>query len=417
MTFRVRLGICLMAIPAPFFLICSANAFSSLPNASPNAARALTQPPLFVSNLMDADFAEMMMGGERYEMVPLPDSMIATTLFIGNLCEFIKDEDLDRLFQPVTNLRSVPACVVRKANMNSLHYGFVTFLTVEEKEKALIKFHGYELNGKIIRVECIQDVPGRNRVRVPERMVAYMCGNLKKTSDGRVNTLRRVSRAEVDRMSKGQAPAKKKKSKKNDNSSKPTVPMRLSEQEQEELGRAGRKGFVSLLSTAYRRGRSSSALANVHREWCDAREKPQIVLCKASGGRPLDHVIVDLSPLRVHGLLDDRKDAENVLIGWKEQVVGAAEKAGMDLREDYVEDNTIDLFFNEEILENEVGDSETEVVLTIDPTAWATQPIWTLPAVSMGVFEGERSKAKAMAKELSELWEIPEKVKAATFDH
>lgn len=412
MTLPVRLGISFTAITASIFLIiCSTNAFSALPNASPNAARTLTRPPLSVSNLIDADFAEMMIGGERYEMVPLPDSMIATTLFVGNLCEFIKDEDLDRLFQTVTNLRSVPACVVRKANMNSLHYGFVTFLTVEEKEKALIKFHGYELNGKTIRVECIRDVPGRNRVRVPERMVAYMCGNLKKTSDGRVNTLRRVSRAEVDRMSKGQAPAKKKK---NNNSNKPTVPMRLSEQEQEELGRAGRKGFVSLLSTAYRRGRSSSALANVHREWCDAREKPQIVLCKASGGRPLDHVIIDLSPLRVHGLLDDPKEAENLLVAWKEQVLGAAEKAGMDLREDYVEDNTIDLFFNDE----KEDDTETDfVAITMDSTAWATQPIWTLPAVSIGVFEGERSKAKAMAKELSELWEIPEKVKAATFDH
>lgn len=368
----------------------------------------LTHQPLFVSNLRDADFGEMMMGGERYEMVPLPDSMFDTTLFVGNLCEFIKDEDLDKLFRIVTNLRSVPACVARKANYDSLQYGFVTFPTVEEKEMALIKFHGYELNGRALRVECIRDVPGQNRVRVPERMVAYMCGTLKKTGDGRVNTLRRVSRAEVDRMSKGQAPAKKKK---NNATKKSTVAMRLSDQEQEELGRAGRKGFVSLLSTAYRRGRSTSALANVHREWCDAREKPQIVLCKASGGRPLDHVIVDLSPLRVHGLLDDPKAAEHFLLTWKTQVLLAASNAGMDLRDDYVEDNTVD------ILNDDDDEIETEFVITMDTNAWATQPISRLPSVSLGVFEGERSKAKAMAKELSELWDIPEKPKETAFGH
>ena len=37
--------------------------------------------------------------------------------------------------------------------------------------------------------------------------------------------------------------------------------------------------------------------------------------------------------------------------------------------------------------------------------AWSVDPIWKLPVVSMGVFEGERSNAKAMAKELSVLWE------------
>jgi hypothetical protein len=348
------------------------------------------------------------MGGERYEMVPLPDSMFDTTLFVGNLCEFIKDEDLDELFRIVTNLRSVPACVARKANYESMQYGFVTFPTVEEKEKAFIKFHGYELNGRALRVECIRDVPGQNRVRVPERMVTYMCGTLKKTGDGRVNTLRRVSRAEVDHMSKGQAPAKKKK---NNATKKATVPIRLSDHEQEELGRAGRKGFVSLLSTAYRRGRSTSALANVHREWCDAREKPQIVLCKASGGRPLDHVIVDLSPLRIHGLLDDSKAADDFLLTWKTQVLLAASNAGMDLRDDYVEDNTVDILNDDD--DDEI---ETEFVITMDTNAWATQPISRLPSVSLGVFEGERSKAKAMAKELSELWDIPEKPKEATFD-
>lgn len=83
---------------------------------------------------------EWMVGGERYEMVPLPDSMMETTLYVGNLCEFCQDGDLSLLFQTVSELQSVPACVVRKANMSSLRYGFVTFLTVQEKEVSHILY-------------------------------------------------------------------------------------------------------------------------------------------------------------------------------------------------------------------------------------------------------------------------------------
>ncbi len=35
----------------------------------------------------DADFGEILAGGQRYEMVELPDSMLDTTIFVGNLCE------------------------------------------------------------------------------------------------------------------------------------------------------------------------------------------------------------------------------------------------------------------------------------------------------------------------------------------
>jgi hypothetical protein len=88
---------------------------------------------LGVHKLRDADLMEMMVGGERYDMVPLPDSMVDTTLFVGNLDEFVRDEDLSDFFRSVSALQSVPACVVRRA-MTSLEYGFVTFPTIEEKE-------------------------------------------------------------------------------------------------------------------------------------------------------------------------------------------------------------------------------------------------------------------------------------------
>jgi hypothetical protein len=173
---------------------------------------------------------------------------------VESLRIYREDEDLDRLFRTVSALKSVPACRLRKPELGT---PFSTALLVipptSKKEKALIKFHGYELNGRRLKVECIATP-----------LVSTVCGSAgkdgplhawaksKKTSDGRVNTLRRVSRAEVDRMSKGQGP--KNNSKKG---TKSDIPLRLSETEQAELGRAERKGYVSLLSTAYRRGRKN----------------------------------------------------------------------------------------------------------------------------------------------------------------
>ena len=82
----------------------------------------------------EADILEQMVGGERYEMNELPDSMMDTTVFVGNLNEFVQDDDLSKLFQTVSSLQTVPACVVRKPDMSSLGYGFVSFLSVQEKE-------------------------------------------------------------------------------------------------------------------------------------------------------------------------------------------------------------------------------------------------------------------------------------------
>ena len=229
-------------------------------------------------------------------------------------------------------------------------------------------------------------------------MVAYACGEEKKTRDGRVNQLRRISRDDVERLSRGQPSKKKGYGSRN-------VPHRLNEPERQEMDRASRKGYVTLAGTGYRRGRKGSPLANTHRQWCDARNVPQIVLCKASGGRPLDNVIVDLSPLRINGLFDEPLDADDFLIKWKTEILLAADKAGMELREDYVEDNTETL---DHLDDEQVEEPRKEYTVALNSEAWATQPIWRLPVVSMGVFEGERSKAKAMARELAVLWGIPE---------
>lgn len=344
---------------------------------------------------------------ERYEMVRLPDSLVPTTIFVGNLCEFVTDDMLSTLFQEVSSLLSVPACVARKANANSLKYGFVTFVTAEEKEAAILRFNGYELNGRPMKVEEIIDKPGCNRVRVPEKLVAYTVGAAKKTRDGKKNTLRRVSRDDVERLSRGQ-PAKKR------GYGSRGVPHRLNENERGAFERAARNGFVTLDGTGYRRGRKGSPLANIHRQWCDARAKPQIVLCKASGGRPLDNVIVDFSPLRIGALSPDRKTVDGFLTSWKADVLMAACEAGMTLKTEYEEDNSEQLD-----VDSEEETVETRFVITVDSAvtdAWATEPIWRLPSVSIGVFEGERSKAKAMAKRLAELWEVKDDAAATGRD-
>ncbi|CAJ1933206.1 unnamed protein product [Cylindrotheca closterium] len=440
---------------------------------------------LNVHTVRDADMYEMMMGGERYEMVPLPDSMLQTTLFVGNLNEFVHDDDLSRLFAPVTEWSSIPACVVRKPNMASLKYGFVTFPTEEQKNQALLRFHNAELQGKPLKVEEIRDHPKKGRVRVPEKMVAYVIGGIKNGSKSsrknQVNTMRQVrSQTKLQKKIKRKEKIKNKRNNKTKPFSHPattstmmmdSVPevqvqiqinepppptkkqrrpsqqkaerYKLTSKEQEELQRALRKGYVTLEGTGFRRGRKSSNLACAHRQWCCLQaSKPQIVLCKASGGRPLDCLIVDLSPLRERLLLlllqhnDDDDDGvvlENAVVHhnhnnngfllgeqeeeqeeqenqeeesttsdnellwrlWNGPIIQAAQNAGMELRTDYIQDNTLsDLSAFQDLQDELVG--------------FGNLPISQLPSISMGVFEGERSQAKAMARELANLWEIPQ---------
>jgi hypothetical protein len=289
-----------------------------------------------------------------------------------------------------------------------------------------MRFHGCSWNGKTIKVEPIRDNPSairshpkKGRILVPESLVSYVCGEAKYTKDGKVNTLRRAP----EKTAQPKSPKKKSKSKSQLGSQKRSThsqfPVhKLSEVELGDFYRASRKGFVTLSSTGYRRGRKTCPLANTHRQWCEEREKPQIVLCKASGGRPLDNVIVDLSPLRISPVAgNDPKVADDLLVKWKGQILMAAETAGMIIRQDYVEDNTVTLLpLNEKELECVIiedtdhnGNLNVErVEILVDSASWATKPIFELPVLSMGVFEGERSRAKEMARELAILWDIPE---------
>ncbi len=62
------------------------NDYSSYDNtSSSSSSRSSSSGMNFIER--DADFGEILAGGQRYEMVELPDSMLDTTIFVGNLCE------------------------------------------------------------------------------------------------------------------------------------------------------------------------------------------------------------------------------------------------------------------------------------------------------------------------------------------
>jgi hypothetical protein len=289
-----------------------------------------------------------------------------------------------------------------------------------------LRFHGTTWEGKSIKVEEIRDHPKIARVRVPETMVAYVSGAVKKTRSGRPNSLRRIARAETTTAVNKNKPTNNKPNKKqqrrttpsnNNNAAATTRPrghsLKLTTIEQQEFDRACRKGYVTLESTGFRRGRQTNPLACTHRRWCDEREKPQLVLCKASGGRPLDNVIVDLSPMRMKMKMTDDFSLVKYHMA---QIMTAANNAGMELRSDYKQDNcetlsTLQVDDDQKECDTDVQDvplMEYVVTTVTDADDWATQPIDKLPVLSMGVFEGERSNAKAMARELSQLWGVPD---------
>lgn len=130
----------------PIIMSVCAAAACSLMARSPGRVRAFrTAAPLLsrratatarnaLSLRGDADLGELMVGGERYSLVPMPHSMKATTVFVGNLDEFVHDDDLSELFAMASSLNSVPATVVRKPDTQSMLYGFVSFPTKKEKE-------------------------------------------------------------------------------------------------------------------------------------------------------------------------------------------------------------------------------------------------------------------------------------------
>jgi hypothetical protein len=280
-------------------------------------------------------------------------------------------------------------------------------------------------------VEAIRD--DTTVVRIPEYMVEYVYGPMKKNRNDGGNDhktskssnndndvkVQRISKDDVERLSRGQ-PSKRK------GYGSRSVPHRLNDDERQELDRAARKGYLTLIGGGNRRTRKGSPLKNIHRQWCDARDCPQILLYKAVGGKAIDEVVIDLSPLRLHGLFDTPELVEDFLIRWKAEILSTAYETDMKLLDktsstlntndddDECEVASVDDDDNESnsdrdcVEEVQIPTTYTITLQALDQQAWATNPIWQLPVVSLGLFQGERSKAKTMASKLAKLWNIPE---------
>ena len=54
-------------------------------------------------------------------------------------------------------------------------------------------FHGYEINGKCLKVEPIKDHEKYGRIRVPGKIIEYAVGPAKRRRNGELNTLRRAT--------------------------------------------------------------------------------------------------------------------------------------------------------------------------------------------------------------------------------
>lgn len=351
----------------------------------------------------DADMMEMSVGGKRYEMVQLPDSLIDTTLFVGNLCEFVTDSDLSSLFQEVSTLKFIPACVIRKANMSSLKYGFVTFPNEEEKLAAIDRFSGYELNNKPMRLEEIRDSPRHGRVRVPDQFISYSAGEVKRTRDGSKNTMRMARIKNKKSLLKPYSKKKRKNSDKSNSIHHRDFMSRLSNVESRELGRATDiRGYITVEWNSYNQNGGllrPTHICSIHNKWCRSLGKPQIILCKAARGRAFDNVIVDVSPLLDGIASEDVKILSEFMTEWKEFIIQVSETSGMSVKSLYKEES-IDNFYEPKMK----GDICCSLPRSSLPENQSTKG---LPLI-FGVFEGDRPIAKSMAKELSLIWQLIE---------
>ncbi|KAK9809012.1 hypothetical protein WJX72_007911 [[Myrmecia] bisecta] len=80
------------------------------------------------------------------------------------------------------------------------------------------------------------------------------------------------------------------------------VPHRLNSDERKLYDLAKQKMFLTIKGTAYRKERKGSPLANIFRQWCDAKAMPCILVEQGFGYDAQDAVLVDLATLRSEDL-------------------------------------------------------------------------------------------------------------------
>ncbi|KAG6392854.1 hypothetical protein SASPL_147082 [Salvia splendens] len=100
-------------------------------------------------------------GGEESFVQPSEEAK----LFVGNLPYDIDSEKLAQLFDQA-GVVEISEVIYNRQTDQSRGFGFVTMSTVEEAEKAVEKFNGYDINGRVLTVN-----KAAPRGSQPERVV------------------------------------------------------------------------------------------------------------------------------------------------------------------------------------------------------------------------------------------------------
>lgn len=77
-------------------------------------------------------------------------------LFVGNLSWNVRDEELKEAFAPFGTVEEAVIIIDRMKN-RSKGFGFVTFSTEDEAQKAMTEMNGKEIDGRAVNVSLARE--------------------------------------------------------------------------------------------------------------------------------------------------------------------------------------------------------------------------------------------------------------------
>lgn len=77
-------------------------------------------------------------------------------LFVGNLSWNVRDEELKSAFAPFGTVEEAVVIIDRMKN-RSKGFGFVTFSTEDEAQKAMTEMNGKEIDGRAVNVSLARE--------------------------------------------------------------------------------------------------------------------------------------------------------------------------------------------------------------------------------------------------------------------
>ncbi len=77
-------------------------------------------------------------------------------LFVGNLSWNVRDEELKSAFAPFGTVEEAVIIIDRMKN-RSKGFGFVTFSTEDEAQKAMTEMNGKEIDGRAVNVSLARE--------------------------------------------------------------------------------------------------------------------------------------------------------------------------------------------------------------------------------------------------------------------